>query len=128
MSYFDDVVRWHKEVGHPVAEDTGEKINIGSVALGRKLVEEEYNEFMLGLDGCSINLVADGAADLIWVVCGLCARLGIDLDAVWSEVRRANYDKVGGPVRDDGKQLKPEGWEPPNMAAVMRTSRNLKRI
>ena len=27
--------------------------------------------------------------------------------------------KVGGPIREDGKRLKPEGWEPPNITKVL---------
>jgi hypothetical protein len=28
--------------------------------------------------------------------------------------------KVGGPVRPDGKKLKPEGWQPPDIAGILR--------
>lgn len=39
---------------------------------------------------------------------------GIPLDIFWKEVQRANMDKVGGPIRADGKRLKPLGWRGPD--------------
>lgn len=53
--------------------------------------------------------------------CLLVARFsGIDLRPVWSEVHAANMRKTTGPVREDGKRLKPEGWQPPDIAGVLR--------
>lgn len=44
----------------------------------------------------------------------------IPFDAVWDEIHRSNMAKVDGPVRDDGKILKPEGWVPPDVAGVLK--------
>lgn len=62
-----------------------------------------------------IEAVADGLADLIYVVVGAALSFGIPLERVWSEVQRANMDKLNGPKRADGKQLKPQGWIPPRI-------------
>jgi predicted HAD superfamily Cof-like phosphohydrolase len=38
---------------------------------------------------------------------------------VVAEVHRANMHKTDGPRRADGKQLKPEGWRPADVRAVL---------
>jgi hypothetical protein len=54
------------------------------------------------------------------VGCWDCAAqgLGIDLRPFFREVHRTNMWKLKGPKREDGKQLKPEGWKPPRLAAM----------
>lgn len=44
--------------------------------------------------------------------------MGIDLTPFFFEVHRTNMHKVGGPVRADGKGLKPEGWKPPRIESM----------
>lgn len=44
--------------------------------------------------------------------------LGIDLRPFFLEVHRTNMLKTTGPVREDGKRLKPEGWKPPRILAM----------
>ena len=45
--------------------------------------------------------------------------LGIDLRPFFREVHRTNMLKLTGPKREDGKQLKPPGWEPPRIQAML---------
>lgn len=64
--------------------------------------------------------VADGIADSIYVELGTAASAGIDMEPVWEAVQRSNVAKVSGPKRADGKQLKPEGWKPPDVEGILR--------
>ena len=135
MSYFEDVVRWHRAIGDPVepcplyGDDLQDNQFEGSkLALGMNLVTEEFQELTAAYTSENVKEMADAGADLVWVVCGLMARMGIDLDAVWNKVRRSNFDKLGGPVRPDGKRLKPEGWAPPNIPDVLLRQRDLYSI
>jgi predicted HAD superfamily Cof-like phosphohydrolase len=67
--------------------------------------------------------IADACADIIVVVLGTLSALGIDADAVLDEVHRANKAKFPGGkaiLREDGKYLKPEGWQPPDIAGVLK--------
>lgn len=50
--------------------------------------------------------------------------LGIDLYPFYEEVHRTNMAKLGGPKRADGKQLKPDGWQPPRIAEMLSQLRN----
>jgi predicted HAD superfamily Cof-like phosphohydrolase len=117
-SYFKDVVAFHRAMGHPVAEEPSVQPS-PSTDLGWLLVEEEYRETRKGFADRDVVETADGIADTIWVLCGLAARLGINLDSVWEEVRRTNMAKTGGPLRKDGKLLKPEGWTPPDIIKAL---------
>lgn len=59
--------------------------------------------------------VIDGVCDVVYVAIGLLVTLGVNIGPYWHEVQRSNMAKVGGPIRDDGKLLKPEGWKPPRI-------------
>ena len=61
----------------------------------------------------------DGLCDLMYVVLGTGVTAGINLDPHFTEVHRANMMKLLGPKRADGKQLKPEGWQPPDHDQVL---------
>jgi predicted HAD superfamily Cof-like phosphohydrolase len=61
----------------------------------------------------------DGICDLIYVLLGTAVTGGFDLDPHFLEVHRANMMKLQGPKRADGKQLKPEGWQPPDHEKVL---------
>lgn len=63
---------------------------------------------------------ADGLADLMYIAEGGFLAFGIDSRPVHAEVQRANMAKVGGPVREDGKRLKPPGWTPPDIAGIIK--------
>jgi predicted HAD superfamily Cof-like phosphohydrolase len=68
-----------------------------------------------------VNMVdlADGLADLDYVVEGTRLEFGLNGDPIAAEVHRSNMMKVGGPIAANGKRLKPEGWEPPNIVGEL---------
>jgi len=57
----------------------------------------------------------DGLGDMDYVVEGTRLEFGVDGKPVAAEIHRANMAKANGPVREDGKRLKPEGWTPPDI-------------
>lgn len=84
-------------------------------------VEEEFEKLSSSSaqDPAQLSALAHELADLLYVVYGTFDQLGIDADAVFAEIHRANLAKAGGPVRADGKLLKPEGWQPADVAGVL---------
>ena len=90
-----------------------------TVELRRTLLQEEYSELLNALDSGDLAAIAGEAIDLLYVTYGLCVAYGIDADAVFAEVHRANLHKTTGPRRADGKQLKPADWTPPDVASVL---------
>ena len=111
-------------------------LRLRTLASGRTGVRVEVAQLLAGLLdagitpvvhehgslGCSGDLapLAHELADLLYVVYGALETCGLDADAVFAEVHRANMSKAGGPRRADGKLLKPPGWRPADVAAVLR--------
>lgn len=110
--------------------------------LGVGLIAEEFFELLEAVLGPSAELtvlanttkaMADGTflvadfpalidagVDLGYVIEGLFIRLGVDPGPIWEAVHAANMAKATGPIREDGKRLKPEGWAPPDVAGLLR--------
>jgi predicted HAD superfamily Cof-like phosphohydrolase len=91
-----------------------------------KLIAEESKEIIDAIEANDLIAAIDGACDLIYVVLGTMIAAGIDLEAFYAEVHRSNMAKVGGPVREDGKILKPAGWTPPDLVSVL--AKQIERI
>ncbi len=69
-----------------------------------------------------IDAIADGLVDSIYVHVGAALQYGLPLDHVWDAVQKANMAKFpGGRAirREDGKVIKPEGWQPPNILEAL---------
>ena len=85
-----------------------------------KLIEEEVQELADALKGGLQLDTLDALTDILVVTIGAIHSMGADGEGAWKEVMKTNFakvDKETGKVRkrEDGKVLKPEGWEPPNL-------------
>lgn len=58
--------------------------------------------------------------DLLYVIFGTFVTMGIDADRFFTEVHRNNLTKAGGAVREDGKRMKPAGYQPVNLVPLLR--------
>ena len=67
--------------------------------------------------------MVDALCDLLYVVFGAAVSMGVDLDPFFDAVHKANMLKSTGPVREDGKRLKPPGWTPPDIAGLLEALR-----
>lgn len=111
-----DVVEFHRVV---VGIPDSPVPQIRRPELRAALIEEEATETVEAIRRGDLIEAIDGMCDLLAVVYGTAAEFGIDLEPFWDEVHRTNMEKAGGPVREDGKRLKPPGWQPPNIARVL---------
>jgi predicted HAD superfamily Cof-like phosphohydrolase len=122
LTLFEDVLLWSKAVGQYIQQNAG-VLSYGDGVkeqdLAADIVDEEFIELTEALDCGDIEEIADAIADLVWVCLRMAQAFGIDFDAAWCEVSRTNWAKVGGPKREDGKQLKPPGWKPPDMTKAL---------
>lgn len=88
-----------------------------------RLIAEEFKEYTDAEEANDIVEVADALADMIYIICGTAASYGIPLEAVFEEVHNSNMAKLGPngkPIkREDGKIIKPEGWQPPDVVGVL---------
>jgi predicted HAD superfamily Cof-like phosphohydrolase len=90
-----------------------------------RLIREEFDELAKAYFEKDMVEIADGCADLKWVIEGLEHTLQLPQQEIWNEVARSNLAKIDqetGKVlkRNDGKVLKPEGWTPPNIKAIIK--------
>jgi predicted HAD superfamily Cof-like phosphohydrolase len=123
MSNFARLVQFHTAIGVPTPLALS-PLPHNEIALRLRLITEEYEEAVLAFD--ELSREAEGAAkvahelvDLLYVTYGALARLGVDADAVFAEIHRANMAKTHGPRRGDGKLLKPDGWQPADVGKVL---------
>lgn len=68
--------------------------------------------------------LAKEIVDVIYVAVGTALSCGININAVWEAVHASNMAKVDPAIgkvrrRDDGKILKPEGWQTPDIKKVL---------
>jgi len=123
-NWYNDVKDFHIAFGQRVSENP----NLPGDYLGqerelrRKLLKEEFNEYNDAEINDDIVEIADALADIIYIACGTAVSYGIPLDKVFTEVHRSNMAKLvdGKPLyREDGKVMKPSGWQPPNIKKIL---------
>ncbi len=105
------------------SQDVG-KENLAQADMYRILIGEEYQEFCEAYDNMDEVETADACIDMIVVIIGYMHSRGWPIDNLWAEVHKSNMAKVDpatGKVvrREDGKILKPEGWQAPDIRKVL---------
>jgi|SRR5579872_4570001 len=134
----DHVLAFHQATNMPILT-TPQVPTSDRIRLRAKLVSEESFEFLEALYGKKFDFikesvktlieglepqvdlvaVADALGDTDYVVEGSRIEFGIDGDPIADEIQRTNMLKLTGPKREDGKQLKPPGWLPPNITGIL---------
>lgn len=126
---------FHEALGQPIGAQPAD-IPIERRHLREDLIAEEADELLEAMGHMEwidfgdrgprklgrpsdLPAVADALVDLIYVTIGCAVEYGIDLDPIFNAVHEANMQKVGGPVRKDGKVLKPDDWEPADVGGLI---------
>lgn len=134
---YERVREFHEVFGHPIADKPTVASDARS-ALRLELILEEFIELVeaSGFDASKLkktvwnrisepNIVeiADALGDLDYVVNGAALEHGVPLPEITAEVHRSNMTKLGPegkPIyREDGKILKGEGYERPNLSPIL---------
>lgn len=136
MTTFQLVAEFHRKFGLPVTP------GIGCASWDRRapalpdpdtflfrlqFMYEELNEILAAYRAGDLAKVADGLADLDYVLAGTAHFLGVPHDDVVREVHRANMAKERAAGAADARSsrgsaldvVKPEGWAPPDVAGVL---------
>lgn len=93
--------------------------------LYKKLIDEEYQEFLEAFYTDDTAEEIDACFDMMWVIIGYMKSRGWDCENIWDEGAKSNLSKID-PVtglvkrREDGKILKPEGWKPPDFTKFVK--------
>ena len=101
-------------------DQTTESFNEDQFNLYTKLISEEVDELWSANSSGDKTECLDALVDILVVTIGAINSLGADAEGAWNEVMRTNFAKTdpeSGKVRkrEDGKVLKPEGWQPPQL-------------
>ncbi|MFG2307095.1 MazG nucleotide pyrophosphohydrolase domain-containing protein [Streptomyces sp. NPDC048566] len=117
------VREFHRAFGLDVRTVPGEVAPALAEHRGALLAEEAAEVAEVSVAG-PLDRLAHELADVVYVAYGTALVHGIDLDAVISEIHRANMTKIGpdGRIarRADGKVLKGDHYRAPDVADVLR--------
>ena len=86
------------------------------------LIAEEFKELQEAEDDTE---TLDALIDILVVTIGAIHSAGWDAEGAWKEVMATNFAKIDSTTgkvrkREDGKVLKPQGWEPPNLKPFLK--------
>jgi predicted HAD superfamily Cof-like phosphohydrolase len=113
------VREFHLKFGHVI----GTTPAISRPHLRMDLIREEARETIEAIDRGDLVEAVDGLCDLLYVTIGAAVEFGIDIEPIFDEVHRSNMAKIGGATRADGKTLKPQGWQEPDVAGEINKQR-----
>ena len=111
-------------------DQTTDRHNMQQFEMYIKLIMEEVTELGAALAAADDVEVVDALTDILVVTIGALHSMGADGEGAWQEVMRTNFAKIDwetGKVRkrEDGKVLKPEGWQPPNLKPFVTRNNDL---
>lgn len=111
---FTDVATFMLAGEQTVGEDNNEQAE-----LYLNLIKEEYQELLDARQITDDVLTIDACFDTIWVIVGYMLSRGWSCERIWDEGALSNLRKIDRKTqkilkREDGKILKPEGWQPPD--------------
>jgi predicted HAD superfamily Cof-like phosphohydrolase len=88
------------------------------------LIQEEHDELQEAINANDRVEQLDALIDILVVTIGAIHSAGFDAEGAWKEVMSTNFAKIDretGKVRkrEDGKVLKPLGWNAPELAPFL---------
>lgn len=119
LDWYQDVWDFHEKVVGLKDKVNPQIPSPETVSLRYDLIAEEISETFRAMRNDDLEKIADGVADSIVVLIGTAIAYGIDLRPVWDEIHKTNMAKKDGPMRSDGKKLKPDGWIAPNIKSIL---------
>lgn len=104
------------------ASGCGFVVSANGYPIGVKQTEHITPIEFMDVDEQDMPEMADALIDLVYVAKGTAVMMGLPWKELWDDVQRANMEKVRG-VGKRGHAvdcIKPEGWVPPQTAAVLK--------
>ncbi|MCI0588929.1 MAG: nucleoside triphosphate pyrophosphohydrolase family protein [Planctomycetes bacterium] len=111
MGLHGDVRKFHEKFGFTVSEYP-KPLPSREALMRLRHIQEEVGELAGALLDDDVREAADAAVDLAYLAVGTCVSLGVDFDAFWAEVQRANMEKMLDP-ENPSRPAKPSDWLPP---------------
>ena len=105
----DKIIDFQRKKGFPTSVELSD---VSTLMYRNSLLIEEIAELFQAIYKKDRVEIADGLADVLYLVLGTCGMLGIPIDAVLEEVHRSNMTKSDGAVK--GKN-----YEPPRIKEIL---------
>lgn len=91
--------------------------------LRKRLLEEEYNEYLEGENNNDIIEIADALGDMLYIIYGTAVSYGLPINEIFNEIHASNMSKLdenGNPIfREDGKILKGKNYFKPDLKSII---------
>jgi predicted HAD superfamily Cof-like phosphohydrolase len=105
-------------------DQSTDAMNESQYAMYVKLIDEEHQELLEATLSEDQVEQLDALIDILVVTIGAIHSMGADAEGAWKEVMRTNFAKVDSETgkvrkREDGKVLKPVGWNPPVLSPYL---------
>ena len=105
-------------------DQSTDAVNESQYAMYVKLIDEEHQELLEATLTEDRVEQLDALVDILVVTIGAIHSMGADAEGAWKEVMRTNFAKVDSETgkvrkREDGKVLKPVGWNPPVLSPYL---------
>lgn len=123
-SNFHDVIDFHNKYGL-VYTGKVRPLDKSTQAYRIHFLEEELKEFIQSANLDDTVGMADALIDIVYVAMGTAYMMGLPWQKLWDEVQRTNMNKIRATDANQSKRknlldvIKPEGWEPPNLKAII---------
>ena len=117
VDYEAMVKEFHVKFSHIIAENPTVGKTITAI-LRARLIEEEAKELVKSMSKGDVVGIADGIADLLYVVFGTAISFGIPIGEVFKEVHRSNMSKSNDKTYI-GKTKKGPDFSPPNIKEIL---------
>jgi len=137
----NQVLQFHEKMGIPIQSDGPKVPSNDRIRLRMRMKVEEFFETLravypnhismtrtemfvsdiveFGVIRVNLPQLVDGICDQAYINEGTLIEFGVNPYPIAEAIHQANMRKVGGPMREDGKQLKPDGWKPADVAALL---------
>jgi len=116
------MLEFHKAFGVPFKEQASLIPNHDFIRR-LTLITSEVGELGDAIRTRDLLKIADAIGDLLYVTFGMATEMGIDIDAIFTEIHRSNMTKIGpdGSIHKDvgGKILKPATYSPANLKPLL---------
>jgi len=118
---FRDQARFMRACNQPTGAWSESQFNLYT-----SLIQEEVDELWVANAAADPKECLDALIDILVVTIGAIHSLGADGEGAWNEVMRTNFAKIDPATgfvtkREDGKVLKPEGWQAPELDQYLQT-------
>ena len=126
-SEFDDIQAFREKFEMPMHESP--TFDARLLQTRKVYLYEELGELHAATETCDLVEVADALVDLVYIIKGTAAGLGLNWDALWSTVHNSNMAKKRADTADESKRgivgdvYKPHGWIEPDIAAALQLRR-----